>query len=87
MSLAALTAVIVHIVMVGTAPEPDEGAGAHIRQILMGGQLPIIAPFAIKWIPRAPGPALGILALQAATALAALAPVYFLHWLALVFPK
>ena len=44
----------------------------------MAAQLPIIAYFAIRWLPRAPRQALSILAIQAGAALAALAPVYFL---------
>jgi hypothetical protein len=40
--------------------------------------LPVVAFFAIKWLPRTPGQALPVLALQAGAALAALAPVYFL---------
>ena len=78
MSLAALATVIVHIVMFGIAREADEGTAAHIWQILMAGQLPIVAFFAIKWLPQAPRQALEILALQAGAGLAALAPVFFL---------
>lgn len=78
MSLAALATVLIHIVRFGTAPEPDEGAAAHIWQILMAGQLPIIAFFAIKWLPKNPKPTIGVLALQAAAGMAALAPVFYL---------
>ncbi len=78
MSLLALATVVVHIVMFGTAREADEGAAAHIWQLLMAAQIPIIAFFAIKWLPQSPRQALPILALQVAAALAALAPVYFL---------
>jgi hypothetical protein len=63
----------------GLVREPDEGATAHLWQLLMAGQLPVLAFFAIKWLPRAPKQTLCVLALQAAAALAALAPVYFLH--------
>ena len=42
-------------------------------------QAPILAFFAIRWLPRCPRQALSILTLQAGAALAALAPVYFLH--------
>jgi hypothetical protein len=80
MSLAALAAVIYHITNFGTAPQPDEGTAAHIWQLLMAGQLPIVAFFAIKYLPRNPKTAMWILALQIATALAALAPVYALGW-------
>jgi hypothetical protein len=80
MSLGALTVVIIHIAMHGTGRQADEGAAAHLWQLLMGAQVPIIAFFAIRWLPRSPKDAWPILALQAVAALAALAPVYLLHW-------
>ena len=80
MSLLAVAVVTTHIILFGTARQPDEGTAAHLWQLLMAGQLPIVAFFAIRWLPRAPRYALLVLALQAAAALAALAPVYFLHW-------
>ncbi len=79
MSLGALATVLVHVAWFGVAREADEGTAAHIFQLLMIAQLPIVAFFAIKWLPRAPRPALFILALQAAAGLAALAPVFFLN--------
>jgi hypothetical protein len=79
MSLAALGIVLGHIAIYGVAREADEGAAAHLWQILMAGQIPLVAFFAIKWLPRAPKPALYILALQVVAVLAAMAPVYFLH--------
>ena len=78
MSLAALAIVIIHIVRFGTAREADEGTSAHLWQILMAGQLPIMAFFAIKWLPRTPRMALVVLALQIVAALAALAPIYYI---------
>lgn len=80
MSLLAIAVVITHIVFFGTARQPDEGTAAHLWQLLMAGQLPIVGFFAIRWLPRAPRSALLVLVLQAAAAIAALAPVYFLHW-------
>jgi hypothetical protein len=77
MSLAALATVLVHIILFGTARQADEGAAAHIFQLLMVVQLPIVLFFAIRWLPRFPRPALLVLALQAAAGLAALAPVFF----------
>jgi hypothetical protein len=62
----------------GIVREPDEGAAAHIWQLLMAGQLPVLLFFAIKWLPRAPRQTLYVLALQAGGVLAAMAPVYFL---------
>jgi hypothetical protein len=78
MSLAALATVLVYLVMFGVVHETDEGAAAHLWQLLMGLQIPIIVFFAIKWLARAPRQALYVLALQAGAALAALAPVFFL---------
>jgi hypothetical protein len=78
MSLAALATVALHVARFGTAREPDEGAAAHIWQLLMAAQLPIIAFFAIKWLPQAPKEALIVLALQFVAAVAALAPVFLL---------
>ena len=63
----------------GLVREPDEGAIAHLWQLLMAGQLPVLAFFAIKWLPRAPKQALCVLALQAGAVVAAMAPVYFLN--------
>ncbi|HEY1211141.1 MAG TPA: hypothetical protein VGE85_17375 [Terracidiphilus sp.] len=79
MSLTALVIVLGHIAIYGTAREADEGTAAHLWQILMAGQIPVIAFFAIKWLTRAPKQALYILGLQAVAVLAAMAPVYFLH--------
>ena len=80
MSLLAVEVVLTHIAFFGTARQPDEGTAAHLWQLLMAGQLPIIFFFAISWLPQAPRYALSVLALQAAGAVAALAPVYILHW-------
>ena len=78
MSFAALATVLVHVVMFGVAREADEGTAAHIWQMLMAAQQPIVAFFAIKWLPRTPRQALLILPLQGGTALPALAPVFLL---------
>ena len=79
MSFAALATVLAHVAMFGAAREADEGTAAHIWQILMAAQIPIVAFFAIKWLPRTPRQALLVLTLQAGAALAALAPVFFLN--------
>jgi len=78
MSFAALATVLVHAAMLGVARESDEGTAAHIWQILMAAQIPIVALFAIKWLPQTPRQALLVLALQAGAALSALAPVFLL---------
>ncbi len=78
MSLAALAIVLGSVAIFGVVHEADEGAAAHIFQLLMAGQMPVLLFFAIKWLPRAPKQTLLVLALQASAALAALAPVFFL---------
>ena len=80
MSVGALATVLVFVALHGTAPQADEGTAAHLWQLLMAAQLPIVLFFAIKWVPRSPGQALPILALQVVAALAALAPVFLLGW-------
>lgn len=78
MSLTALIAVLVSIAAFGVVHETDEGATAHIWQLLMAGQMPILVFFAMKWLPRAPRQTAVVLALQVAAALAAIAPVFLL---------
>jgi hypothetical protein len=80
MSGAALAVVVGHIAVAGIARQADEGTAAHLWQLMMAGQVPVVAYFAARWLPRAPGQALAVLALQAAAALVALAPVYLLNW-------
>lgn len=80
MSLAALAAVLTFVALHGTAPQADEGAAAHIWQLLMAFQVPIVLFFAIKWLPQSPRQALPILGLHVGAALAAMAPVFLLHW-------
>ena len=78
LSLAALAVVLVHIAVFGTAREADEGAAAHLWQLLMAAQLPFLAVFAIRWLPADPKPALQVMALQVGGIIAALAPVFLL---------
>lgn len=78
MSLAALVMVLGHAAISGVVHEADEGTAAHIFQLLMAGQVPVVAFFAIKWLPRAPRRTQQVLALQAGAALAAIAAVFFL---------
>ena len=79
MSLTALAVVLGHVAIYGVVREADEGATAHIWQLLMAGQMPVLVFFAIKWLPRAPRQTLYVLALQAGAALASMAPVFFLN--------
>ncbi len=79
MSTAALAIVLLHVAIFGAARQADEGAAAHVFQILMALQLPLIAFFALKWLPKDRWHAVQVLGLQLAAALAACSPVYFLH--------
>lgn len=79
MSLTALGVLLTFLALFGVVHEEDEGVAAHLFQILMGGQVPIIAFFALTWLPRAPKQALQVLGLQLLTGLAALLPVYLLE--------
>ena len=80
MSVAALATVMGYAVLFGTARQADEVAAAHVWQLLMAGQVPVIAFFAIKWLPTEPGKALRVLTLQAGAALAAMFPVWWFQW-------
>lgn len=78
MSLSALALVLGHALVYRVLHEADEGAAAHIWQILMIGQLPFVAFFSLKWLPRQFKESLLLLAILAATWLANFAAVYWL---------
>jgi len=78
MSLVALATVLGSVAIFGVVRGGDEGTAAHIFQLLIAAQVPIVAYFVIKWVPRAPRQALMVLALQFAAGIAALAPVFVL---------
>ena len=80
MSAGAFIIVLVHLIAggAGAAPATDEGTAAHLFQLLLAGQAPFVAFFALKWLPRMPAEAMLVIAAQAAAALLALAPVVIL---------
>ena len=78
LSSMALAMVLVHAAVLGVVREADEGTAAHIFQLLLAIQGPIIALFAVAWLPRAPRQALKVLALQVGAATAALVAAHFL---------
>lgn len=80
MSLVALGLIVGQITSHGVGRQPDEGAAAHLWQLLMAGQIPVIAFFAICWLPRVPRQALAVLGLQVVAGMAAAAPVFILNW-------
>lgn len=80
MSAAALGIVVFYVLRFGTARQTDEGAAAHLWQLLMAGQLPIIAFFAMRWVRTNVRQGLLVLALQLGAGLAAAFPVWWFHW-------
>jgi len=79
MSLGALTVVVATATIFGIRRQPDEGTPAHLWQLLMAGQLPLLLFFVIQWWVRAPRQTIYVLALQAGAFVLAAAPVFFLH--------
>jgi hypothetical protein len=80
MSLGALLIVAIQLGTHGLAPERDEGAVAHLWQILMVAQLPVIGFFAYRWLRRAPWQAGTVLIVQALSWGTAAVPVRLLGW-------
>ena len=80
MSLMALALVLFHIVTIGTAPQADEGIEAHLFQLLIAGEVPILIFYAVRWLPRDPKAALLVIGVQLVAMVGALAPVYLLRW-------
>ena len=75
MSAGAFVMLLVHVISIGADPAADEGTAAKLFQLLIAGQAPFVAFFALKWLPRMPSEAMYVMAAQAAAAMAALAPV------------
>jgi hypothetical protein len=80
MSLVALAIVIGYAAMFGTARQADERTAAHLWQLLLAGQMPVIVFFAIKWLPAELRQALLVLVVQVGAALAAMFPVWWFQW-------
>ena len=76
MSLTALLIAIVYVVARGGQHEADEGPAAHIFQLLIVGQVPIIGFFLIRWIRGNPLACLSVAACQIIALAAALLPVW-----------
>jgi hypothetical protein len=78
MSIAALALVAAQLLIAGIPRETDEGTAAHLWQFLMAGQVPFIAWFAFRWLPRGPRQAIPVLAVQLAAVVVAAVPVMWL---------
>jgi hypothetical protein len=79
MSLFALIVVAGYVAIYGTARQTDEGAAAHIWQLLVCAQVPVVAFFVVKWLPKAPRAGFCVLAMQLVALLIAATPVFILH--------
>lgn len=77
MSAGALATVLFAVALTGAKREPDEGAAAHIFQLLIAGQLPFVAWFVLHWLKRDFRAGLAIFALQALAVAVALFPVWY----------
>ncbi|HEY0796869.1 MAG TPA: hypothetical protein VGD64_13940 [Acidisarcina sp.] len=79
MSVTALALVLLHVARYGAMHEVDEGPTAHLWQLLMVLQAPVIVVFAVKWLRRAPRQALLVLAQHVGAALASVGAVFFFN--------
>ncbi len=77
MSFIALAVLLVHFAKYGIIHETDEGTAAHLFQLFMAGQVPVIIFFLIRWLPKSPKKVLKILILQIVAVIVALIPVYY----------
>ncbi len=80
MSATALGIVIGYAALFGVARQSDEGTAAHLWQLLMAGQVPIIILFVVRWFRADPKRSIVVLTCQIGAALAAMFPVWWLGW-------
>jgi hypothetical protein len=81
MSMLALFVVLIAVAVGATASvapdgRPDEGPAAHICQMLIVAQLPIMAAFSWRWARGSAKGAAQVLMLQIVSLVLALAPVF-----------
>ncbi|MEO7272446.1 MAG: hypothetical protein ABIX28_00790 [Vicinamibacterales bacterium] len=79
MSVAALALVLGHVALFGIVHETDEGTPAHLYQLLMAGQVPVIGYFVLRYLPEAPARAIWVLIAQVAAAAAAFGALYWME--------
>jgi hypothetical protein len=79
MSLAALILVAIQFGLHGVEPERQERAVAHVWQLLMLAQIPVIALFAFRWLRRATWQAVTVLLVQTLAWATAAVPIYMLR--------
>jgi hypothetical protein len=75
-----LVLVAIQISIHGMSPEPDEGALAHLYQLLVIGQIPVIAFFGLRWFRQTPLQGLRVVVAQGFALASALVPVFVMGW-------
>jgi hypothetical protein len=80
MSIGALVLVGIQIAMHGVQPERDEGVVAHLWQLLVVAQVPIIGFFAYRWLRPYPKQGVPVLVAQLLAVASALVPVHTMGW-------
>jgi hypothetical protein len=76
--LILFTYLVIFISTFGIVWAEDEGTGAHLFQLWLVLEPFMVGYFAVKWLPRAPKPALIILGLQILAALLPISVVFLL---------
>jgi len=66
LSLAGLALIFGHLALFGNMQQEDEGTAAHLWQLIMLVQLPVIGWFLFRWLPRKLMGSLQVFALLAA---------------------
>jgi hypothetical protein len=79
MSCIAAAMVVGHVAAFGVASAADEGTAAHVFQLLLIGEIPLVLYFAIRWLPAFPRQGLAVLAVQGGAALVPPGMVMLLH--------
>lgn len=77
MSLVACGLVLASVAVFGARHDADEGAAAHLFQLLVAGQVPVILWFAVRGRRAFARQAVAILGLQVAAIGIALLPVWY----------
>jgi len=77
MSGLVIIAMVWHLLRFGLGHQTDEGTAAHIFQIVMPLELPVIGYFALRWLAVDPRWAGKVLAVQAGIFLCIVAIVFF----------
>jgi hypothetical protein len=78
MTFTVIAVGVIRAVQIGGFREPDENAAAHLFQLFMPAEVPIVALFAATQWPRDPAWTARVVALQVGTAAALFAGVFFL---------